>query len=202
MWARDLEDIYDALVDVRSGLDYYDRALLGPGPDAGDSATILTRLDLEAGLTDGAGTAPLEAKAPPRRAGRVPSKAYPAGLSAREVEVLRLIARGKTSKEIAAGLIVTVATVSRHIANIYTKIDARGRADATRYAYEHGLAESEDGESGIPSRLAPREADVLRLIAEGNTNRQIAARLGVSPAVVQQTIAAITAKIGAQRPDR
>ena len=134
MWARDLEDIYDALVDVRSGLDYYDRALLGPGPDAGASATILTRLDLEAGLTDGAGAAPVEVRAPTRRVGRVPSKVYPAGLSAREVEVLRLIARGKTSKEIAAGLIVTVATVSRHIANIYTKIDARGRADATRYA--------------------------------------------------------------------
>jgi DNA-binding CsgD family transcriptional regulator len=62
-------------------------------------------------------------------------------LTAREAEVVRLIALGKTNKEIAAELVVSLATVERHIANIYTKIDARGRADATAYAFTHGLVE-------------------------------------------------------------
>jgi DNA-binding CsgD family transcriptional regulator len=60
-------------------------------------------------------------------------------LTAREVEVLRLVARGKTNKEIAAELVLSPATVERHITNIYAKIGARGRADATGYAYTHGL---------------------------------------------------------------
>ena len=64
----------------------------------------------------------------------------PDNLTAREVEVLRLLAEGKTNKEIAAALVVSVPTVQRHIANIYGKIDARGRADATAYAIRHGLA--------------------------------------------------------------
>ena len=63
----------------------------------------------------------------------------PARLTAREVEVLRLIAAGRTSKEIAAELVVTVPTVERHITHIYGKIGARGRADATAYALRHGL---------------------------------------------------------------
>ena len=80
-------------------------------------------------------------------------------LTPREIEVLRLIANGKTSKEIANQLIVTIATVSRHVASIYTKIDARGRADATRYAVEHGLIDPpgdwSDGLAGKPSPLKP-----------------------------------------------
>jgi DNA-binding NarL/FixJ family response regulator len=56
------------------------------------------------------------------------------------VEVLRLLAEGKTNKEIAAALVVSVPTVQRHIANIYGKIGARGRADATAYTIRRGLA--------------------------------------------------------------
>ena len=54
--------------------------------------------------------------------------------------MLRLIADGQTNKEIASALVVSVPTVQRHIANIYTKIGARGRADATVYALRHRLA--------------------------------------------------------------
>jgi DNA-binding CsgD family transcriptional regulator len=61
---------------------------------------------------------------------------FPDGLTRREVEVLLLVAEGRTSKEIAAELCVAVPTVSRHLANIYAKIGARSRADATRYALE------------------------------------------------------------------
>jgi DNA-binding CsgD family transcriptional regulator len=65
---------------------------------------------------------------------------YPDGLTAREVDVLRLLADGLTNKEIAQRLVLSVPTVARHIATIYNKIDARGRADATAYALRHGLA--------------------------------------------------------------
>lgn len=65
---------------------------------------------------------------------------YPGGLTRREVEVLRLIAGGKTNNEIAEELFLSVRTVERHIGNIYGKINARGRADATAYALTHHLA--------------------------------------------------------------
>ena len=54
--------------------------------------------------------------------------------------VLRLTAAGLTPKEIAAELVVSLSTVERHIANLYGKTGARGRADATAYAFRHGLA--------------------------------------------------------------
>jgi non-specific serine/threonine protein kinase len=62
-----------------------------------------------------------------------------AGLTAREMDVLRLVARGLSNKEIAAELVLSVRTVERHITNLYAKIDARGKADATAYAIHHGL---------------------------------------------------------------
>jgi ATP/maltotriose-dependent transcriptional regulator MalT len=66
--------------------------------------------------------------------------AHVAGLTTREAEVLRLVAQGQSNKEIAAELVLSVRTVERHITNLYGKIDARGKADATAYAIHHGLA--------------------------------------------------------------
>jgi DNA-binding CsgD family transcriptional regulator len=63
----------------------------------------------------------------------------PDGLTPRQAEVLCLLAAGMTNKEIAEELVLSVSTVARHIANIYAKIDAHGRADATAYALRHGL---------------------------------------------------------------
>jgi DNA-binding NarL/FixJ family response regulator len=80
------------------------------------------------------------AESPQPRAPAAATMATPAGLTPREVEVLRLIAAGRTSKEIAAELVVSVPTVERHITHIYGKIGARGRAEATAYAMRHGLA--------------------------------------------------------------
>ncbi|HEX2173429.1 MAG TPA: protein kinase, partial [Dehalococcoidia bacterium] len=65
--------------------------------------------------------------------------AYPDHLTGREVQVLRLIAAGRTNKEIADELVLSVRTAERHIVNIYHKIGARGRADATAYALSRGL---------------------------------------------------------------
>jgi DNA-binding NarL/FixJ family response regulator len=64
----------------------------------------------------------------------------PAGLTAREVEVLGLVARGLQSKQIAQRLYITPKTVSHHIGHIYTKIGASNRVTASLYAAEQGLA--------------------------------------------------------------
>jgi ATP/maltotriose-dependent transcriptional regulator MalT len=63
----------------------------------------------------------------------------PGGLSAREVEVLRLICEGLSNKEIAGLLHLSSKTVSRHVSNIFTKIGVSSRAAATAYAFEQGL---------------------------------------------------------------
>jgi pimeloyl-ACP methyl ester carboxylesterase/DNA-binding CsgD family transcriptional regulator len=63
----------------------------------------------------------------------------PCLLTPREAQVLRSVAAGSTNKEIAADLSVAVSTVERHLVNLYTKIGARGRADAIAYAFRHQL---------------------------------------------------------------
>lgn len=77
----------------------------------------------------------------PRPAGGGPPAApYPDHLTAREVEVLRLLAGGRSNKEIAARLSLSVRTVEHHVAHIYAKTGAGGRVAATAYALRHGLA--------------------------------------------------------------
>jgi DNA-binding CsgD family transcriptional regulator len=66
--------------------------------------------------------------------------AHPDRLTQREVDVLRLIAAGSSTKEIAATLVISEPTVERHITNLYAKIGARSRADATAYTLRKGLA--------------------------------------------------------------
>jgi ATP/maltotriose-dependent transcriptional regulator MalT len=69
-----------------------------------------------------------------------PAPATPAhGLSARELDVLRLLARGKTNREIAAILVISEHTVARHVQNIYAKLRIGSRTAATAFAFEHGL---------------------------------------------------------------
>jgi HD-GYP domain-containing protein (c-di-GMP phosphodiesterase class II)/DNA-binding CsgD family transcriptional regulator len=64
---------------------------------------------------------------------------WPRGLSEREVEVLRLVARGKTNKEIATLLNISARTVQNHVAHIYDKIGAYSRAGAALFVLENGL---------------------------------------------------------------
>ena len=114
-------------------------------------------------------------RAPPPQAGRVRSRHRPARstaaeesvLSARELEVLRLVAAGSTNGEIARKLWVTEQTVKFHLSNIYRKLEVGNRTEASHYAHVNGLLNG--GERGrflsrVPSpvaarrRRAPRQA--------------------------------------------
>jgi DNA-binding NarL/FixJ family response regulator len=64
---------------------------------------------------------------------------YPAGLTEREVEVLRLVARGLTSAQVAAELVISPVTVNTHLRNIYSKLAVSSRTAAARFAIENGL---------------------------------------------------------------
>jgi HD-GYP domain-containing protein (c-di-GMP phosphodiesterase class II) len=68
----------------------------------------------------------------------------PAGLTAREVEVLRLVARGLSTKEIAKRLVISPKTAGNHIEHIYSKIGASSRAKASLFAMQHGLLPEEE----------------------------------------------------------
>ncbi len=63
----------------------------------------------------------------------------PAGLTPREVEVLRLVAQGMTNEQVANQLVISPRTVDTHLTSIYGKIDVSSRSAATRYALEHQL---------------------------------------------------------------
>ena len=66
---------------------------------------------------------------------------WPAGLTDREVEVLRLVAKGLSNKQVAAKLVIAPKTVGHHVEHIYAKIGVRTRAGATLFTMEHGLAQ-------------------------------------------------------------
>jgi DNA-binding NarL/FixJ family response regulator len=61
------------------------------------------------------------------------------GLTRRELQVLRLLATGKTNQAIATDLVLAEKTVHRHVSNIFAKLDVSSRAAATAYAYQHHL---------------------------------------------------------------
>ena len=72
----------------------------------------------------------------------------PGGLSGREVEVLRLVAAGRSNREVAKTLAISERTVARHLSNIFTKLDVATRTEAAAYAFRHGIAPPDDGRVG------------------------------------------------------
>jgi DNA-binding NarL/FixJ family response regulator len=107
------------------------RAALSPAQAAAE-----LRAEVRAGRIDGeAAEAVLGAAG--HRVGR--RREGPAGLTPREVEVLRLLAQGLSNKEIAERLVISPKTAGNHIEHIYAKIDASSRATASLFAMQHGL---------------------------------------------------------------
>ena len=113
------------------------RALLGLAcREVGDDDTAELELDAARSVFDELGAAPdlerLDVLVAPR-AGDVH------GLTRRELEVLRLVATGKSNREIAAVLVISEHTVARHVHNIFTKLDVPSRTAAGAFAFEHDL---------------------------------------------------------------
>jgi HD-GYP domain-containing protein (c-di-GMP phosphodiesterase class II) len=113
--------------------------LVEPRPDRPahrqpEAAQLLERHSRGGRLDGDACAAVIEAAGLPRR-----PPVYPADLSAREVDVLRLAARGLSNKQIAAELVLSDRTVGNHLARVYDKIGYRTRAGAAVFAIEHGL---------------------------------------------------------------
>jgi DNA-binding CsgD family transcriptional regulator len=104
-----------------------------------DAATEL-RIDVRAGRLD-AGSVEAVLGAAGHRVKR--RREGPAGLTAREVEVLQLLARGLSNKEIGERLVISPKTVGNHVEHIYAKIDAKTRAQASLFAMKHGLLPEE-----------------------------------------------------------
>jgi ATP/maltotriose-dependent transcriptional regulator MalT len=127
---QELDAPYDAAkVRVDIGLAY--RAL-------GDGDSAAMELDAGRSAFERLGAAPALARVE-ELTGSAASET-PAGLTPREVEVLRLVATGKSNRAIAADLFLSEKTVARHLSNIFTKLGVSSRSAATAYAYQHDLA--------------------------------------------------------------
>jgi DNA-binding CsgD family transcriptional regulator len=100
----------------------------------GDDESAVTELTTARRILADVGAAPAE-----REAAMLIAPTYPSGLTEREVEVLRLVASGRTNPEIAKMLFISEKTVSRHLSNIFTKLDVSSRTAATAFAFEHRL---------------------------------------------------------------
>jgi HD-GYP domain-containing protein (c-di-GMP phosphodiesterase class II) len=119
-------DTYRALLEIRPHRRAYSPV---------DAASAI-RAEVAAGRLDGGAV-----NAVLRAAGHTVRQrhTWPADLTAREVQVLKLVARGLTTKEIAEELVITPKTVSNHVEHIYTKIGVSNRARASLFAVQHGL---------------------------------------------------------------
>ena len=113
------------------------RSLLGEGTFAAAWAEGRTMaLDTVLGAE---GRAPLTAVPQAAKVPTLSRPIFPAGLTVREVEVLKLIAQGMTDNQVAEQLIISPRTVSTHLTSIYNKLGVTSRAAATRFAVEHQL---------------------------------------------------------------
>jgi HD-GYP domain-containing protein (c-di-GMP phosphodiesterase class II) len=112
-----------------------------------EAAAVYLRQEVRAGRLDAdAVEAVLRAAGQPARRRRT----WPAGLTTREVEVLRLAARGLSNVEIAARLGITKKTAAHHVEHIYTKIGVSNRARASLFAAQHGLIQERWGVDPMP----------------------------------------------------
>jgi HD-GYP domain-containing protein (c-di-GMP phosphodiesterase class II) len=119
-------DVYHAMTELRPHR---------PALPEEEAASQL-RAEVTAGRLDGDAVSAVLRAAGHRVAMR---REWPAGLTAREVEVLRLISRGLSNKEIAERLVITRKTAGNHVEHVYAKIGVSNRARASLFAIQHGL---------------------------------------------------------------
>jgi HD-GYP domain-containing protein (c-di-GMP phosphodiesterase class II) len=121
-------DVYHAMTEARPH-----RVALGP-----EAAAAELRAEVRAGRIDAdAAEDVLTAAGHPRSGAR--ERARPAGLTARELEVLLLVARGASSRDVAQQLVIADKTARNHVERIYAKLGVSTRAEASLYAMRHGL---------------------------------------------------------------
>jgi HD-GYP domain-containing protein (c-di-GMP phosphodiesterase class II) len=132
-------DVYHAMTERRAHR---------PAKGESDAAAEL-RAEVRAGRLDGDAVSAVLRAAGHRVKAR---REWPAGLTSREVEVLGLLARGYSNKQIAQRLVITPKTVSNHLQNTYLKIDVSSRAAATHFAMQHGLVGSFEVAPDPPAR--------------------------------------------------
>ena len=149
----DLEAARAAAAELTEIADAYDTPALRAVADHGRGAVLLTEGDARGALVALRGAwQGWQALQAPYEGARVrmllgiacrafahgdAAKAH--GLTARELQILRLLATGTTNRVIAGKLFVTEKTVDRHVSNIFTKLGVSSRAAATAYAYRHRL---------------------------------------------------------------
>lgn len=108
--------------------------------EAARTRLLLARALAELGDADGAAREEAAAQACFDKLGvTVPREGTTAGLTARELEVIRLLASGKSNRAIAETLVLSPKTVARHLSNIFAKTGTTSRSAATAFAYDHGL---------------------------------------------------------------
>ena len=129
---------------ILAAADFY-RSKLEPRPHrpaaAPEGVEELLRAEVRDGRIDGAAADGVLRSAGHRVRRR---REWPAGLSNREVEILRLVARGSSRKEIAEELVIARKTASNHVERIYAKIGVSNRAMAALFAVKHGLLSTDD----------------------------------------------------------
>ena len=114
------------------------RVLVGSACRAlGDEDTAELEFEAARGVFEQLGAAPDVARVDSLSGRAVPGAAH--GLSPRELEVLRLVAAGKSNREIAAALVISEHTVARHVQNIFGKLNVSSRTAAGAFAFEHDL---------------------------------------------------------------
>jgi predicted ATPase/DNA-binding CsgD family transcriptional regulator len=114
----------------------YERSLAAARARLGEEAFAAALAEGRAMTPEQAVEYALERDVPP---GPAAPQAYPAGLSAREVEVLRLVAAGMTNAEVAEDLFLSSRTVGWHLGSVYRKLGFHSRTEAARFAVEYGL---------------------------------------------------------------
>jgi len=139
-------EVEDALVQARESTRLWND--IGSPYEAARARVLVARALRELGDEDSATTefavaghalAEVGAASAAQDIDRLLGRTRPGGLTEREVEVLRLVAEGRSNQEIARTLVLSQKTVERHLSNIFTKLNVPSRTAAAAYAHEHGL---------------------------------------------------------------